>query len=342
VLFAHSFTILLMNTTNPEVEAHLRTRCQATPISYRDYIETALYLESYGYYTQLNERVGRSGRHDFFTAESLGRVFAELVTTAAVDILSESIAAKSAFVEIAAEPGTSLLSHLKSHPFAEERVIRQGCPTKVEGPVVIFANEWLDALPFHRLLFKDGSWRERGVSLDAKGQFIEVLLDSLTPEVASVADRLPTQIEDGYELDLPLEAEAALANLLAQDWTGLILLFDYGRIWTSLLQDTPSGTARTYKRHTQGNDLLQTPGACDITCDVNWTPLMEQMEARQLKSVTLESQEAFLVKRAQRATAKIISSDAGNFNPDRMTLLQLIHPANMGQRFQALWGIRPK
>lgn len=330
-----------MNTSNPEVEARLRDRCQAAPISYRDYIEIALYTENFGYYTQLTERVGRSGQHDFYTAESLGRVFAELVTTAAVDLLPEGLAARSTFIEIAAEPGTSLLSHLKSHPFAGEQVIRQGYPMNINGPAVIFANEWLDALPFHRLIFKDGAWRERGVGLDAEGRFVEILLDSLTTEVASVADRLPTPIEDGYELDLPLEAEAALSNLLAQDWTGLILLFDYGRTWTSLLQDTPSGTARTYKRHTQANDLLQTPGACDITCDVNWTPLMKEMEAQQLQSVTLESQEAFLVKRAQRATAAIISNNAGSFSPDRMTLLQLIHPANMGQRFQALWGIRP-
>jgi len=329
-----------MKTTNPEVEVRLRARCQAGPISYRDYIEVALYAEDCGYYTQAAERVGRSGEHDFYTAESLGRVFAQLVTTAAVDLLSQDQAAKCTFVEIAAEPGTSLLSHLESHPFAAEQVIRQGDAIQTNGSIVIFANEWLDALPFHRLIFREGAWRERGVGLDSEGQLVEVLLEQLTPEVAAVVERLPSHIEDGYELDLPLEAETALAELFAQDWTGLILLFDYGRTWTSLLQDHPSGTARTYKQHAQGNDLLNTPGACDITCDINWTPLMAQLEVAGLQSVTLESQESFLVQRAQRAAETIVSSSAGSFSPDRQTLMQLIHPANMGQRFQVLWGIR--
>jgi SAM-dependent MidA family methyltransferase len=329
-----------MKEAQKTLEAHLREHCQTAPISYRDFIEAALYTEGCGYYTQAAERVGRRADADFYTAESLGRVFAQLVTTAAVDLLAAGKAADYNFVEIAAEPGTSLLSQLESHPFASEQIIRQGDAVQAKGSVVIFANEWLDALPFHRLIFRDGAWRERGVGLDANGELVEVLLDSLTHEVAAVAERLPTHIEDGYELDLPLEAETALAELLKQDWHGLILFFDYGRTWTSLLQDHPSGTARTYKQHVQGNDLLETPGACDITCDICWTPLMEQMQQVGLQSVTLESQESFLVQRAQRAAEAIVSDNAGTFSPDRQTLMQLIHPANMGQRFQVLWGLR--
>lgn len=318
----------------------LRQRMRSGPISYRDFIDYALYAEKVGYYTQQRSRVGRSWRHDFYTAESLGRVFAQLVTTAAVDLLPAGQAARSTFVEIAAEPGAALLETLPEHPFADQRVIRRGEPINPSGPVVIFANEWLDALPFHRLIFRDGAWRERGVRINREATFEEVLLDELTPPVQAVADRLPQQIEDGYELDWPLEAEAALADLLAESWTGLILLFDYGRTWTSLLQDHPSGTARTYRAHTQGSDLLEDPGHCDITCDVNWTPLKAQLEAANLQSVTLESQESFLVQRAQRAAEAIVTGSAGSFSPDRQTLMELIHPANMGQRFQVLWGSR--
>ncbi|MEC8613917.1 MAG: SAM-dependent methyltransferase [Verrucomicrobiota bacterium] len=318
----------------------IRDRCETAPISFRDYIEVALYTEKFGYYTQKAKRIGRNGQHDFYTAESLGRVFAELVSTAAFDLLGDEKSTSITFVEIAAEPSTSLLSHLESHPFGGERLIRQGEPIQLDGNVIIFANEWLDALPFHRLIFRGSAWRERGVDVNADGQLVEVLLDKLTPEVAAVAKSLPTHIEEGYELDLPLQAEAALADLLSQDWSGMIMLFDYGRTWTSLLQDHPSGTARTYKKHIQANDLLETPGACDITCDINWTPLQAQMEAAGLQSVTLESQESFIVQRAQRAAEAIISCNTSSFSPDRHTLMQLIHPANMGQRFQVLWGLR--
>jgi SAM-dependent MidA family methyltransferase len=205
---------------------------------------------------------------------------------------------------------------------------------------VIFANEWLDALPFHRLIFRDGQWHERGVRLNAANALEDVLLDHYTPEVAAIQERLPVQALEGYELDLPLQAEAAIADLLVQDWTGMLLLFDYGKTWQALSTDCPAGTARTYQQHTQANDLLDQPGKKDITCDVCWDPLADLLTEKGLQSVTLETQESFLVQRAQRAAESIVRDTAGMFSPDRQTLMELIHPAHMGRRFQVLWGLR--
>lgn len=318
----------------------LHQACAPAPISYHDFIDIALYSAQGGYYTQNRERVGRSPERDFYTAESLGKVFAQLVTTAATDILSPEQAAQATFIEIAAEPGRCLLDHCPNHPFAATQVIRQGEPINVTGPAIIFANEWLDALPFHRLIFRNGCWRERGVRLNAQQQLEDCLLDELSPQVAIHAQRLPAQIEDGYELDWPLATEAAIADLLAQDWHGLLLFFDYGKTWPALLTDCPSGTARTYQQHTLGSNLLAAPGQQDITCDVCWDPLQQAMTANGLHSVTLESQESFFVHRAQRAAEAIVQASAWQLSPERQTLMELIHPAHMGQRFQVLWGLK--
>jgi SAM-dependent MidA family methyltransferase len=329
-----------MNGADNELWDQLRASCANGPISYRDYIELALYADNCGYYTRDRERVGRSADRDFYTAESLGKVFAQLVTTAAHDLLGEATARRCTFIEIAAEPEAELLSRIESHPFAGSRVIRQGDPIRADGPVVIFANEWLDALPFHRLIFRDGQWHERGVRLTEAGMLEDVLLDRFSPEVAAIRERLPARASDGYELDLPLAAEAAIADLLAQDWTGMLLLFDYGKIWQALTTDCPAGTARTYQQHKQANDLLDQPGKKDITCDICWDPIADLFHHKGLESVTLESQESFLVQRAQRAAESIVSGTAGVFSPDRQTLMELIHPAHMGRRFQVLWGLR--
>ena len=329
-----------MNAADNQLWDQLQTSCARGPISYRDYIELALYAKHCGYYTRERERVGRSPERDFYTAESLGKVFAQLVTTAAHDLLGADTASRSTFVEIAAEPGAELLSRIDAHPFAASRVIRQGDPIRAAGPVVIFANEWLDALPFHRLIFNNGAWHERGVQLAQDGSLEEVLLERYSPEVEAIRERLPPQASDGYELDLPLAAEAALADLLAQDWSGMLLLFDYGKTWQALTTDCPAGTARTYQHHQQANDLLDQPGNKDITCDVCWDPLVDLLKQHGLQSVTLESQESFLVQRGQRAAESIISQSAGAFSADRQTLMELIHPAHMGQRFQVLWGLR--
>jgi SAM-dependent MidA family methyltransferase len=329
-----------MNGADNELWDQLQTSCANGPISYCDYIDLVLYADRCGYYTKDRERVGRSPDRDFYTAESLGKVFARLVTTAAHDLLGEATASRSTFIEIAAEPGSELLSRVESHPFTDSRVIRQGDPICADGPVVIFANEWLDALPFHRLIFQDGQWHERGVRLNADQQLEDVRLDSFTPEVAAISERLPEKALEGYELDLPLAAEAAITDLLAQDWTGMLLLFDYGKTWQALSTDCPVGTARTYHLHTQANDLLDQPGKKDITCDVCWDPLADLLTEKGLQSVTLETQESFLVQRAQRAAESIITDTAGMFSPERQTLMELIHPAHMGRRFQVLWGLR--
>jgi SAM-dependent MidA family methyltransferase len=329
-----------MNGAEKTLWDQLQASCANGPISYRDYINLVLYADNCGYYTRDRDRVGRSPERDFYTAESLGKVFAQLVITAAHDLLGETTAAQSTFIEIAAEPGAELVSRIESHPFADSRVIRQGDAICADGPVVIFANEWLDALPFHRLIFRDGQWYERGVRLNAEHALEDVLLDHFTPEVAAIRNRLPVQALEGYELDLPLQAEAAIADLLAQDWTGILLLFDYGKTWSALSSDCPAGTARTYYQHTQANDLLDQPGKKDITCDVCWDPLADLLSKKGLQSVTLETQESFLVQRAQRAAESIVSDTAGMFSPDRQTLMELIHPAHMGRRFQVLWALR--
>lgn len=329
-----------MNGSEKNVLELLHERCASSAISYRDYIEIALYTEGCGYYRQERERVGRSPERDFYTAESLGKTFANLVVTATEDLLGSEETSKSTFIEIAAEPGRCLLDNLPNHPFAGHQTIRHGDTIEAEGRVVLFANEWLDALPFHRLIFKDGRWRERGVSFDELGTIQEVLLPELTPAVAAHADRLPDQTADGYELDWPIEAETALADLLAQDWTGLLLFFDYGKTWQALTEDCPHGTARTYHKHQQSNDLLDQVGQKDITCDLCWDPLSKLLQNTGCKEVTLESQESFFVQRASRAAEAIVSSSAWSFSEERQTLMELIHPAHMGQRFQALWALR--
>lgn len=319
----------------------LRDACVQGPITYRDYIQHVLYAPDCGYYTRPKERVGRHSQKDFYTAESLGKVFAECVTTAAADLLGAERTSQSTFIEIAAEPGKCLIDTLETHPFASHRTIRQGEAIAAEGPVVLFANEWLDALPFHRLIYADGGWRERAVIWNSASDTPEeTILETLSEPVQAIADRLPTEADEGYELDLPLDAEKALTALLAQPWHGLICLFDYGKTWTSLLQDAPSGTARTFQNHQKGNDLLDQPGEKDITCDVCWDWHQAQLQANGFEPVCLESQESFIVQRAQRAAERIVKSSAGAFSEERQTLMELIHPAHMGQRFQVLWGIR--
>ena len=74
---------------NPLILNILRERCSTVPISYRDFIELALYHPQVGYYSTNRSRVGPSRNNDFYTAESLGTVFSQLVIDSARSHLAQ-------------------------------------------------------------------------------------------------------------------------------------------------------------------------------------------------------------------------------------------------------------
>ncbi|KAF0094301.1 MAG: hypothetical protein E1N59_2017 [Puniceicoccaceae bacterium 5H] len=298
-------------------------------LSYRDFIETALYAPAIGYYRRPAERVGTKPQADFYTSSSLGPIFADLITAAAVKLLPEA-PEHYTFVEIAAEPETGLL-HQREHPFADYRPLRLGSELKIPSKSVVFANEWLDAQAFDRVVFREGSWRERGVQIRGDGQLKEVELGPWPHAYPA----LPNPAPEGYELDLPLVAVEALRAVAAQEWQGLFITCDYGLLWEAMAYERPAGTARTYTHHRQSNDLLAQPGEQDITCHVCWDWLQDALEQHRF-TTRLERQEAFLV---QHGTAAIERAMQDN-RLKRGALQELLHPQYFGSKFQVLWGRR--
>jgi SAM-dependent MidA family methyltransferase len=329
-------------------------------LSFARFMELALYHPDAGYYAQQRRRIGRAPEADFFTATSLGPVFGELVVAACVALLDQRPPRDYTFVEIGTEPPapgnvggvdsspdgpggvfTPTRSGLAgvAHPFAAVATISLGQPLQLPPRAVVFSNELFDAQPCHRLVRQAGCWRESGVGL--RGDALEeVLLPELTSEVQAVLDRLPAAAPDGYRIDLPLAAAQLAARIAAQPWAGLFVAFDYGKSWRELAEDTPAGTVRAYLRHRQSNDLLARPGEQDLTCHVCWDWLNEALTAHGFAAPVLESQEAFFVHHASAALSRLTAAEAGRFSGRKLGVMQLLHPGNMGQKFQVLWARR--
>jgi SAM-dependent MidA family methyltransferase len=142
-------------------------------------------------------------------------------------------------------------------------------------------------------------------------------------------------------IDAPLGSVALARSLADQPWTGLFVAFDYGRSWAALTEEYPAGTARAYHRHTQSNDLLARPGEQDLTCHVCWDWLVAALAERGFDPPQIESQEAFFAHRASPFIAASVAAHAGHFSREKLALLQLLHPAHLGQKFQVLHALRP-
>lgn len=308
-------------------------------LSYRKYIEEVLFAPELGYYRRDVERVGRKEETDFYTAESLGSVFGELVKGAVQKILGEEECRKSEFIEIGAEGVGGLMKGL-DFPFAGYKTIRVGQEIKIPKNAVVFANELLDAQAFHRLIYQNGKWWELGVRVDGNGLREEVL-SQVTLEVEEILDSLPTDVQERYRLDLPLGAESLLKRIVEEDWNGMILLFDYGFLWEDLMHNYPEGTGRAYYKHKQYSDLLINVGRQDITCHVCWDRLSKILQENGFQRPYLQKQESFFVHHAINVIEGIINKRNGKYiDVDRMTLNELLHPAHMGHKFQVLWAIR--
>jgi len=301
-------------------------------MTFAQFMQLALYDPALGYYARPEPRVGYEPGTDFFTASTSGPIFGELIVAACVELLGARAPKDYHFVELGAETSTGILNQV-AHPFASARTIQLGSPITLSGPCVVFSNELFDAQPFHRFIWRGGAWRELGVSL-SDHTLSECELPTLT------AAALPSQAPEGYIIDAPLAANRLLDQIAGETWQGLFVACDYGKSWLELTTATPAGTARAYYRHTQSNDLLVRPGEQDLTCHICWDWLEDGLGRAGFGESRVDSQESFFMNYAADTLAAITKAEAGSFSLRKRMLIQLLHPANMGQKFQALHALR--
>lgn len=312
------------------------------------FMRLALYEPTLGYYRRDRLRVGRDRSADFYTATSLGPLFGELVAAACAKLLRDAglDPAAHAFVEIGAEPAGGVLAGAATHPFASADTSRLGEALRLAGPCVVFSNELFDAQPVRRFVRRAEAWHELGVALDAS----EILLErDLGPVAAADLSFLPPLAEtpEAYLFDAPRAAADLATMLVAEPWHGLFVAFDYGKTFAELAHSVPAGTARAYHRHKQSNDLLAHPGEQDLTAHVCWDWLAAALAPRAPagRPPQVVSQESFFVHHAgdfiAAALARESSAPVSALDPRKRALLHLLHPGQMGQKFQVLHALKP-
>ncbi len=323
----------LSPAASPEFLAVFRAHAGATgEITFARFMELALYHPEVGYYRRARARVGYAPGTDFFTASTSGPIFGELVAAACVQLLGTRDPREYTFIEIGAEPGGGVLAGV-AHPFAGVRLLRLGEPLALSGRCVVFSNELFDAQPCLRHVFRQGRWRELGVRLEGD-RLVEVEL----PLSSSAPPDAPG--EEGDHFDQPRAAAELAAAIAGQPWTGLFVAFDYGKSLRELTEACPAGTVRAYHRHTQSNDLLARPGEQDLTCHVCWDWLAAALTRHGFASPAVDSQEAFFIRHAADFIAATSAAEAARLSRRKLALLQLLHPAHLGQKFQVLHAVR--
>jgi len=239
------------------------------PIAFHRFMEAALCHPEHGYYRRPRDPFGAHG--DFFTAEQIQPVFGILMA-ARIRQLHRDMGRPADFPAVELGAGRSEMGEAFSEwRYVPVEIASGGLPERFRG--VVFANEFFDALPVEAAVYRGGAFRERRVAFE-NGRFVWMEGGAAPPELESYLRRYFPAAEEGCRYE---------ANLAALEWmerishaleAGYVMTIDYGYTRAEAIR-FPEGTLMGYRRHTAREDVLEDPGARDITAHVNFTALEE-------------------------------------------------------------------
>lgn len=293
------------NETERDLAATFRRLIRATgPISMMHYMG-----ESNAHYYNSKDVFGEAG--DFITAPEISQMFGELIGLWLADMWIRAGRTEPVhYVELGPGRGTLARDAARAmkrygltprmHLVETSMELRDVQLAQVpdaqfhhdlsripnDGPVLVVANEFLDALPVRQLVRTEHGWREVMVGLDGEG-FVETVgqmpMESALPEARRDAP-LGTVIETcpGAAATL-FEVAGRLVNQ-----GGAALFIDYGYATSQ-----PGSSIQAVRGH-QKVGVLEQPGKVDISAHVDFEQMKQIALSRECKCLGIAEQGAFL------------------------------------------------
>jgi SAM-dependent MidA family methyltransferase len=302
----------------------------AGPVSFRRFMDVALYHPEYGYYRRAADPFGKEG--DFFTAEQIQPVFGILMA-ANIRSLFQAMGSPSGFTVVELGAGRREMAEA----FAEWNYIAVDLssgemPERFTG--VLFSNEFFDALPVDAVIYTGGAFRRQRVTME-NGAFRWQTGEVVGEEADAYLRRYYPEPEEGRWYEVNLEALRWLERIAASLTKGYVLTIDYGYTCAESVRFA-AGTLMGYHRHTAREDVLADPGIRDITSHVNFTALEERGAECGLVKERFETlaQSLLAAGEADQFAAALGAPGTGEQLRRRMQLKTLLF--GMGETFRVL------
>lgn len=295
---------------------------QVGPISFATFMELVLYHPEHGYYQSSQPRAGRSG--DFITAPEADPLFGQTIARQ-LEEMWERLGRPEAFTlrEYGAGSGSLILGicerlRLDRHPLLDRlryqpielnqarrediaaRLAQIGLTSLLAGPSgepvagCVLANEFVDALPVHRVTQTDDELLERYVGW-VDGWFRDELGPLSTPKIAERLAAEDIELVAGQTAEVCLASDAWVTEAAGALDRGYLLAIDYGYPAGELYGERfPAGSLRAYYRHGVHDDPYRGVGYQDLTAHVDFTALRRAAERQDLTTLGLTTQANFL------------------------------------------------
>ena len=350
--------------------AHLRRLIALQgPVPFARFMAEALGNPVHGYYMR-KMPFGVSG--DFTTAPEISQMFGELIGlwcldawqamgepaelnlvelgpgrgTLMADVL-RAVRARQAFLEAARVQLVEFSPHLKKQQAAalagHSVTWRERFGELPEGPLILIANEFFDALPVCQFEKTERGWCERLVDLrehgaDANG-FAFVLSPAPTPASALIPPALQDAAAGAVAEVCP--AGISLMHTIAERTLagpGAALIIDYG-----YARSAPGDSVQAVREHDR-HPVLEAPGEADITAHVDFASLARTAVEAGARPIGPIEQGRFLRNLGieMRAAKLLASADAAQRVEIAAALGRLTDPSQMGSLFKVLAVTHPR
>ena len=328
-------------------------------IPFAVFMDLALYAPGLGYYVAGSRKFGSAG--DFVTAPEMTPLFGHALAhqvaqileltdgdilelgagsgVLAVDVLKEldRLGLTPARYRIV-EPSPELAQRQKrriegSLPAMIERIEwSDELPDQFNGAVI--ANEVLDALPVHILVWRDDGAFERGVAV-RDGELVWQERPA-SPALYAASEHL--EVVAPYVSEISPATAALVDNLARRLDRGAVLLIDYGFPRAEYYHPQRSGgTLMCHYRHHVHDDPFFLPGLQDITSHVDFTAVAEAGTGAGCALAGFASLARFLLNCGiTELLARQRPEDLAAYLPQATVVQKLLSPAEMGEMFKVL------
>jgi SAM-dependent MidA family methyltransferase len=324
------------------------------PVSFRNFMEIALYHPEVGYYSSRTGQIGEKG--DYYTSGSLGPLFGKMLARQIAEMLSGLNA--ETIVEMGAGNGMLardiLAEFLSKNSQVNYIIVEKSRPlTKLQQETltgydvtwydsvnslpqlkgVIFSNELLDAFPVHAVEMAEDGLKEVYIGW-AEG-FTETLNAPSSPSLAGYFENLAVHLPIGFRTEVNLEALTWLDAVASKLESGYLVTIDYGYPSHELYQTyRQNGTLMAYEGHQALENLYTRVGQRDLTAHVNFSALAAWGEKAGLTVAGFTDQAHFLMSLGILET--LSDQDTPKAVKTRLNAKSLLLPGGMGEMFKVL------
>ncbi len=330
-------------------------------IPFHEFMQLALYAPGLGYYSAGSRKFGAAG--DFITAPETSPLFARCLARALQPVLESLLQPR--LLEVGAGSGimaAGILQELETLHSAPDSYtilelsadLRQrqletltsyagrvswldSLPTRFSG--IVLANELLDAMPVHRVVWQQGELQECYVAWEGErfvwqpGRLTDTRLQSRFDSIITQLGELP----DGYVTEINLAAEDWIQTLGAQLQQGMLLLIDYGFARHEFYHpQRQQGTLMCHYRHRAHDDPLIHVGLQDITAHVDFTAMADSALQAGLRVAGYTTQAHFLLGSGLTELVQQGGNDVVQQLELANQIKRLTLPQEMGELFKVM------